>query len=67
MKKNQKPGYLVIGSVVIGIVSILIIYVVLIATGLIQVSKNHIVITTASAEKVYDGAELTADWWELAY
>ena len=65
MKKTQKPGYLVIGSVVIGILSILIIYVVLISTGLIQVSRNHIVISTASAEIVYDGSELTADSWEL--
>ena len=65
MKKTQKPGYLVIGSIVIGIVSILMIYVILITTGLIQVSKNHIVITTASAEKVFDGTELIADGWEV--
>ena len=70
MKKNQKPGYLVIGSIIIGIVSILMIYLVLIASGVIQTSKNHIVITTASAEKMYDGTVLTANGeedWQIAH
>ena len=67
MKKTQKPGYLVIGSIIIGIVAILMVYFVLIASGVIQTSKNHIVITTESAEKLYDGATLTADGWSLAH
>ena len=67
MKKTQKPGYLVIGSIIIGIVAILMIYFVLIASGVIQTSKNHIVITTESAEKLYDGETLTADGWSLAH
>ena len=63
--KPQKPTYLVLGSIVIGLVVILLVYFIMIAVGLIQVSKNHIVITTSSADKMYDGEALSADGWEL--
>ena len=65
LKKTQKPGYLALGAVLIGIVAILIVYLVMIATGLIQISRQHITIATDSASKLYDGEALTADGWEL--
>ncbi len=34
--------------------------------GWITVEKRHIIITTASAEKVYDGTPLTAPEWKIA-
>lgn len=65
--KTQKPGYLVFGAIVIALVAILLIYFVMIMLGLVQVSKNHIVITTESADKMYDGESLTTDEdsWEI--
>lgn len=65
--KIQKPGYLVFGAVIIALVVILLIYFGMIMLGLVQVSKNHIVITTESADKMYDGEPLTTDEdsWEL--
>ena len=65
MKKAQKPGYLALGAVLIGVVAILIVYLVMIATGLIQISRQHITIVTESASKLYDGEALTADGWEM--
>ena len=66
MKKTQKPGYLVLGAVLIGVVAILMVYFIMIAAGLIQVSRQHITIVTQSASKLYDGEPLTADGWEVA-
>lgn len=54
-----------LGAILICIVSVLIVYFIMIALGLVQTSRNHILITTESAEKLYDGEPLTAEGWEL--
>ena len=65
MKKTQKTGYLTLGAIVIGIVVILLVYIVMVTMGMIKVSSYHLVITTESANKLYDGEPLTADGWEI--
>ena len=65
MKKTQKNGYLTLGSIIISIVVILLIYILMITLGMIKVSSYHLVITTESADKLYDGEPLVADGWEI--
>ena len=65
MRRSQKTGYLSLGAIVIGIVVILLVYIAMVALGMIKVSSYHLVITTASADKLYDGEALTSDEWEL--
>jgi len=65
MFSGKKHLYIIIGSFVVGIAAILIVYFAMISTGLIQTTKNHLIITTGDAEKAYDGTPLTFDDWSL--
>ena len=55
MFSGKKHLYIIIGSFVVGIAAVLIVYFAMISTGLIQTTKNHLIITTGDAEKAYDG------------
>ena len=63
--KPNKPKYLVLGSVMIAIISILIVYIAMVVLGVVQISSYHLVVSTESANKLYDGEPITADGWEI--
>ena len=55
----------IIGSIIIGFVSIIGVFFGLVATGVISTTREKIVIATSSAEKVYDGTDLTCQEWSI--
>ena len=49
----------------IAIISILIVYIAMVVLGVVQISSYHLVVSTESANKLYDGEPITADGWEI--
>ena len=67
MKKGSKLIY-IIGSLIIGVVGVLSVCIGLIVSGAMTGSSDgiDIVFSSVTAEKVYDGTELTAEEWEIS-
>ena len=61
MLGSKKHLHIIIGSLAVGIAAVLIVYFVMIATGVIQTTTDRVVITTADAEKIYDGEALVCE------
>lgn len=61
MLGGKKYLYIIIGGLAVGIAAVLIVYFVMIAAGVIQTTTDRLVITTADAEKIYDGEALTCE------
>ena len=65
MLGGKKHLYVIIGGLVVGVAAVLMVYFIMITTGVIQTTKNDLVITTANAEKIYDGTALTCEEFEI--
>lgn len=61
MLGSKKHLHIIIGGLAVGIAAVLIVYFVMIATGVIQTTTDRVVITTADAEKIYDGEALVCE------
>ena len=66
MLGGKKHLYIIIGSLAVGIAAVLMVYFVMIAAGVIQTTTDRLVITTANAEKVYDGKALTCEEFSVS-
>ncbi len=64
MRKNSKIIY-IIGSVIIGIIALLVILFAMAASGLADMPRTKIVLTSSSLSKEYDGTPLTGGTWTV--
>ena len=61
MLGRRKHLYVIIGCLAVGIAAVLIVYFAMISAGIIQTTTDRLVISTADAEKTYDGTPLTCE------
>ena len=64
MKNRTRLVYFV-SSAIIGIIVVIVVVSTLILTGVLDVSSNKLVFSSASKEVVYDGQVLTCDEWKF--
>ena len=62
---NRKSSTVLIGSIVIGIVIMLAVYMGLIVTGVIDTRPSTLVVAIESAQKEFDGKELTCEKYTI--
>ena len=66
MLGSKKHLYIIVGGLAVAIAAMLIVYCVMIAAGVIKTTVDRLVITTADAEKIYDGEALTSDQFSVS-